>query len=63
MSLGAALAKKFQTSLRKVNHLALVFLFRVRFRLNLSTSNRSNMLNNILGLADKTDEALVLRLK
>lgn len=63
MGLARALPKKLQASLCEVDHLAFVVVVKLIVRLDWTVGNRLDLVDNVLGLADQLDEALILRLE
>jgi hypothetical protein len=59
MSLGAALSKEFKASLCKVDHFAFIVLVHIRLRFDLPVGDRSDAIDDILGLTDKANQRLV----
>jgi hypothetical protein len=63
MSLGHALSQKLEATLGQVNNFALVLVFEFVVRLDLTVCDASNMLDDVLGLSDKSNQSLILGLK
>lgn len=60
---GHALAQKLQALLRQVDHLALVLLSVFGLGFDISARNSTDVLDNVLGLANEPNQGLVLRLE
>ena len=63
MSLRHALSKKFQAALGQVDNLTLILVLEFVVGFDLAVCNRPDMFNDILRLANETDQGLILRLK
>jgi hypothetical protein len=64
MGLGHALAKQLQASLSQINNFALFFIVAILgLGFNLPVRNCSDVLNDVIGLADMANQSLVLGLK
>lgn len=59
MGLRHALSQKLQTSLSQIHHLAFVLLLKLCVRLDLAVGNAADLLDNIVRLANETNQSLV----
>lgn len=60
---GHALTQQFQATLSQIHHFALILVFKLGLSFDLSVCNSSDVLDNVVGFANMTNQSLIFRLE